>query len=348
MRFDNPILNHQFKKFKDIADHDELTKEYRNNRRIDLEPLRQSLKKKKLSQFNTILSQIINETKKDIPICKEEINETHKLRKKLNQYFNYYSQFKVNSKKIKSKIFDNLYNYGFHSCDLDLKKIINKDIEKKYSILCKKKDWTPPPGTHDRWLELNKASVEKINKVFRNNGLIEASEAYYSKKMKVTRVRMTINRPSDKAWMQFLYDCKRTTKHTGVHIDPLEGVTKAMIYLSNVKDENGPTSYLPRSNRFIYDPLQSLFARSVVAANWCHNTISRRSIFRFPKELRVTTEIGRLIKDNSKTAKFLDKNFFSFTSDKGNTLLFDSGAGIHTGGVVKKGERIALMVVIDG
>ena len=166
--------------------------------------------------------------------------------------------------------------------------------------------------------------------------------------MRVTRVRMTVHRPSDKAWMQFLYDCRNTTKHTGVHIDPLEGVTKAMIYLDNVKSENGPTSYLPKSNRFIYDPLQSLFARSVVAGSWCHNKISRRNIFRLPKELRVTTDFGRLIKDNSNVAKFLDKNLFTFTSDKKNTLLFDPGAGIHTGGIVKKGERIALMVVIDG
>ena len=59
------------------------------------------------------------------------------------------------------------------------------------------------------------------------------------------------------------------------------------------------------------------------------------------------TEIGRLIENNTSTSKFLDENLFTFTSDSGNTLLFDPGAGIHTGGIVKKGERIALMVVID-
>ena len=44
MRFDNPIHNHCFKKFTDIASYHELNKEYRNNRNIDLKPLGKALK----------------------------------------------------------------------------------------------------------------------------------------------------------------------------------------------------------------------------------------------------------------------------------------------------------------
>ena len=100
-------------------------------------------------------------------------------------------------------------------------------------------------------MELNKASVKKIDKIFRDNGLIKASEAYYSKKMRVTRVRMTVHRPTDKAWKQFLYDCKSTTKHTGLHIDPLEGVTKAIIYLDKVKKQ--------RDQHYIYQNQIDIF-----------------------------------------------------------------------------------------
>lgn len=348
MRFDNPIVNHKFTKFNDIADHPELSKEYRNLRKIDITPLRKSFKEKKIDKFNSYLDQITNNTIKDVKICDKEKLESKKFRNKLNQYFKIYIDFKVRSKIIDDIIFKNLYTNGYHVTNINLSNILNKDIDKKYAELCKRKDWIPPPGTHDRWLELNKESVKKIDKEFRQKGLIKASEAYYSKKMRVTRVRMTVHRPTDQAWKQFLYDCKTTTRHTGLHIDPLEGVTKAMVYLDNVNEQTGPTSFLPKSNRYVYDPLQSLFARSIVAGSWCHNIFSRRAIFRLPKQLRVTTEIGRLIKDNSLIAKYLDRNLFKFTSDFGNTLLFDPGAGIHTGGIVKKGERIALMVVIDG
>tara|TARA_B100001540_G_C15808659_1_gene643371 strand:- start:1422 stop:2471 length:1050 start_codon:yes stop_codon:yes gene_type:complete len=347
MRFDNPILNHKFKRFTDIADYEEVKSEFRNERKEDLKPLRDAFKKKKLDKFNYSLDKIIEKTKKDLPISEKEENISLFFRKKLNQYFNFYKNFKINSRMIKSKIFTDLYSNGFHVCNLDLSKIMNKDIEKKYSILSKKKDWNPPPGTHDRWLELNPKSVSKIDKVFRESGLIKASEAYYAKKMRVTRVRMTVHRPSDKGWKHFFYDCKKVTRHTGIHIDPLEGVTKAMVYLDKVDKTKGPTFYLPKSNRFIYDPLKELFARSIVVSGRCSNKITRRAIFRLPKGIRGTMEFGRFIKDNSEIAKYLDKNLFCFTSDKGNTLLFDPGAGMHNGAVVKNGERIALMVVMD-
>ena len=263
MRFNNPIKNHKFLKFKDIASHKELIHEYRNDRNIYLKPLENSLKNKNLKKFNNYLDNVINETKRDRKICNQEIKESNKFRNKLSQYFNIYKNFNVKSKKINSVIFKDLYDKGYHVCNLNLKEIINKDIDNKYSELCKRKDWTPPPGTHDRWLELNKASVKKIDKIFRDNGLIKASEAYYSKKMRVTRVRMTVHRPTDKAWKQFLYDCKSTTKHTGLHIDPLEGVTKAIIYLDKVKKTTGPTLYLQNQidifmihfNRYLQDLL---------------------------------------------------------------------------------------------
>ena len=54
-----------------------------------------------------------------------------------------------------------------------------------------------------------------------------------------------------------------------------------MINISEVKNYNGPTAFA-KSNRYIYDPLQSLFARSIAIGNYCHNPISRRAVFRLP------------------------------------------------------------------
>ncbi len=268
--------------------------------------------------------------------------------KKLDQYFDFYKKFKVHSKKIDgNKVFDNLYSKGFAFLKLDSKKLWSRHIEIKYKTLCKKKDWQPPPGTFDRWIDLNDHTKSKINRILKEKKIIQACEAYYAKKMKVTHVRLTVCRPTDNSWKQFLYDCKKITKYTNLHIDPLEGVIKAIIYLNDVGQNNGPTSFLPKSNRYILDPLQSLFARTIAIGNYCHNKFSRRCVFRLPKKLRVTTNFGRLISDNSKLCKYLDKNLKILTSSKGDTLLFDPGSGIHNGGIVKSGERIALQVVIE-
>ena len=120
-----------------------------------------------------------------------------------------------------------------------------------------------------------------------------------------------------------------------------------MINLSDVDINNGPTAFLPKSNRYIYDPLQSLFARSIAIGNYCHNVESRRAVFRLPSFLRVTTNFGRLIENNSIEDRYLSRNLEYLTKEKGNCLLFDPGATIHNGGVVKSNHRISIQVVIE-
>ena len=348
MRSDNPIYNHKFKNLPDIASFSELKKEYRNKKRVNLDNLYKYLENKNSVKFNQELDKIINSTYKDIPNSKDEQKESLKWRSYLNKYFLFYKKKDFKSKIIKNnKIFNNLFNNGFDIFSLDIKKIINKDIENKYKILTERKDWAPPPGTFDRWKDLNKKTSDNINKIFHDAGIIEACENYYRRKMRVGTVRLTIGKPTDKHWLQFLYDCKKTTKYTNLHFDASEGVMKAMLYLSEVKKGNGETSFLPKSNRFIYDPLQFIFSRAIAVGSYCHNPISRRSVFRLPKKLRVTSNFGRLIDDKSSLKKYLDKSLVKLTTDVGNTLLFDPGAGIHNGGVLKSGERIALQIVIE-
>jgi len=349
MRLDNPIYKHEFKNMLDIAEYDEVINEYRNTTNVNLFELENFLKNKNLIKFNAELNNIINPTYKNIKNSNAEKKETEKWRGYLNKYFIYYSKFKLKSKKLKNnKIYSDLYNKGTHFLSLNLNEIWNDDIKKKYRLLTSKKSWKPPPGARDRWASLNNNSIENINNIFIKTGIIKACEYYYAKnKMRVSTVWLTVARPSDNSWKQFLYDCKKITKFTNLHIDASEGVVKALIYLNDVNLENGSTSFLPKSNRFIYDPLQSLFSRAIAVGSYCHTPIARRSVFRLPKKLRVTTNFGRLIEDKSNTAKYLDENLVYLTTDKANTILFDPGAGIHNGGIVKKGERIALQVVIE-
>ncbi|MAJ90488.1 MAG: hypothetical protein CMD08_04350 [Flavobacteriales bacterium] len=348
MRQDNPIYNHKFKILPDIAEYSEIKDEYKNNTKVDLTKLYDHLNKYNLHKFNLELDKIIQNTYSYIPLNKAESKEAIKWRTYLNKYFLYYKKFNAKSKIIKNnKIFKNLYNNGYDILNIDTNQIINKDIDKKYKFLTEKKDWVPPPGKFDRWKNLNKNSIENINKLFDKAGILEACSNYYARRMKVTIARLTVGKPTDNHWKQFLYDCKKTTKYTNLHMDAAEGVMKGMMYLNEVKLGNGETSFLPKSNRFIYDPLQAIFCRAIAVGSYCHNPISRRSVFRLPKKLRVTSNFGRLIDNKSNLRKYLDKNLVKLTSNVGNLLLFDPGAGIHNGGVLKYGERIALQIVIE-
>ena len=330
MRFDNPIKKHKFKFFSDIAEFEEIKNEYRNNLNYDLTQIKKHLKNGDLNKFNKELDVIIKASAKEKKISKTEKIYQKKLRKKINSYFK------------------DLYNNGGCIFSLDINGLIDNEIKNKINILKKRKDWRPPPGTFDKWIDLSKKFKKKLNNKLLENKIIEACKAYYSKKnMKVTHARLTLCKPTDNSWKQFLYDCKKITKHTNLHLDPLEGVLKIILNITKVNKNNGPTAFLPKSNRFIYDPIQSLFARAIAIGNYCHNPISRRAVFRLPSYLRVTTNFGRLIKNKSSTAKYLDKNLKFLTHEKGNCLLFDPGSTIHNGGVVKKKFRISIQIVIE-
>ena len=348
MRFDNPINKHKFRTFTDIAEFSELKNEFRNNSNYNLNRLRKFLKKKDLVNFNLELDKILNYTNRLIKTSKREKKYKDVFRKKINQYFKFYSKFKINSKKINSKGFKELYTNGGYIFNLKIEDLLDKEVNKKIKILKRRKDWRPPPGTFDKWIDLSKNFKKKLNSILVKEKIISICNSYYSKKnMKVTHARLNLCKPTDNSWKQFLYDCKKITKHTNLHMDPLEGVLKIMINLTYVNKDNGPTAFLPKSNRYIYDPLQSLFARAIAIGNYCHNPLSRRVVFRLPSHLRVTTNFGRLIDDNSAKAKFLDKNLKYLTHDKGNCLLFDPGSTIHNGGIVKKKHRISIQAVIE-
>ena len=165
--------------------------------------------------------------------------------------------------------------------------------------MSEKNDWHPPVGTYDRFALLDKFYNNYLNHVYTENGIIDAASAYYNKKMKVCRVSLLVKKNTDSSPKQFLYDCKKIPKYTNLHFDPLEGAVKTILYLNEVKEDNGPTCYLPYSNRFMYDPLQILFGRAISTGSYCHKKESRASIFRLPKKLRVSSNFGRMIKDGS-------------------------------------------------
>ena len=350
MRFDNPIKKHKLFKMLDISEYSELESEFRQKKRIDLSVLTEKYSEQDLKGFNIELDRIISLSLKEKPFSEKEIELSVNWRKKLNEYFYFYHSFKVNSVQLKNnRIFDDLFNngYSFQSINESEISFLKNRLKNTISSLLEKSDWTPPVGIFDRWVWLDDFYSKYLNNIFKNNGIIEAASAYYNKNLSVEVVRLTIQRTTDKSPLQFLYDCEKTPKHTNLHMDPKEGVVKAIVYLSKVTEDNCPCNFLPKSNRFIYDPIQNLFARAISTGSFCQSKDSRASIFRLPKKLRVSTNWGRLVKDGSDLEKYLSENLVKLTSDFGNTIVFDPGSGIHNGPIVKKGQRVALQIVMN-
>ena len=67
---------------------------------------------------------------------------------------------------------------------------------------------------------------------------------------------------------------------------------------------------------------------------------------RLPKQLRKSFGFGRCLQDGTAQQKLLLDNSVRVTSDIGNVVLFDAGNVMHTGGWVKKHQRINLQIQI--
>ena len=351
MRFDNPIFNHRFKKMLDIASFIDVKNEYRQNSDLDCSKLKKYFQNNNFEKFNYELKNIIQVSYKEKKINSRENEHYIKWKKKLDRYFHFYQNFKINSLKINNnKTFNDLYKNGFSFHEISKRNIqfIYNKLLKKIKKLNKQKISVREgqQDQYDRREVLDKKWLNVLNKIFEEEGILNAIRAYYNKKeMKVENASLRILTSKDISPYQFLRDCKTAPRHTNLHTDPLEGYMTSIIYLSDVKEGGGGTQFFPRSNRYIYDDLQDIFARSVNTGNYCYDEHSRAVLFRLPKFLRVTRNWGRLVETGSKMEKYLDQKMITFISKKhGNCSIFEAGAILHNA-LANKGKRVALQVL---
>jgi hypothetical protein len=337
MRFDNPIYDHGFI-FPDIADFTDVLQEerYIDDGKIEyVSMMKEAIQKSDLKMFEQGYKWYMK-----IPDVK--------LFDKLNKMFKFYSNFKISRAENNlpsNKIYEDLFENGISYLNIDtieLNNILKKDIESLLSI----PDWRPPPGQFDRAKQCDTDIVKMVNDTFQKLGVLQAATKYNKgKQLQVKNVVLHIAKPTDQNWKQFLYDCKTVTRTTNLHIDPKEDVIKAMIYLNDITENDGPFSYVEKSNRWIYDDLQNIFGRAISTGSYCHTPESRAVVFQLPKQLRISHNFGRVLLDNTEEQYRILEQEKLFTSDKGNLCIFDP-AGMHRGGICKTGNRIALQILM--
>ena len=337
MRFDNPIYNHGFV-FPDIADFPDVAHEPKyqgNGKEESVSIMKEAIQKNDLNMFQNGYQYYM----KDVDT---------KLFNKLNNMFQFYSNFednKIENNLPSNNVYTDLFEQGISYLKLDIKELRDK-IDDEIKNLIVLPDWRPPPGQFDRAKQLGPDIVKLVNDMFQSYGILQGASKYNKgHNLTVRNVVLHIAKPTDENYKQFLYDCKTVTKTTNLHIDPKENVMKAMMYLNDITIDDGPFSYVEKSNRWIYDDLQNIFGRAISTGSYCHTPQSRSTVFQLPKVCRVSHNFGRLLQDDTEEQERLLKQEKLFTSDKGNLCIFDP-AGMHRGGICKTGTRIALQILM--
>jgi len=337
MRFDNPIYDHGFS-FPDIASFPDVSSEgrYEGNDLTGVTLIQEAIKQRNLDLFQKGYAHYMKIA-------------DGKLFSKLDHMFNFYSNFERGRRDVdipSNKVYEDLFENGISYLDLDLdelKVLIKPYVDQLLSI----SDWRPPPGTYDRLQQLDATFKGKVQKLFEDSGVIDGASKYNrgGRRLHVANAVLHVAKPTDQNWKQFLYDCDTVTETINMHIDPKEDVIKAMVYLGEVDEESGPFSYIEKSNRWVYDEVQSVFGRAITTGSYCCTKQSRAVVFQLPKQLRVSYNFGRLLLDNTPQQKNLLDQRKQFISSKGNVCIFDP-AGMHQGGICKSKNRIALQVLM--
>jgi len=328
----------------------------------------------KIYKANNIknLYEYLNKVKKNIDIIFSDIakiSEDKKFVIFLNELniliVNYLDEY-VSLKKFNYQGEDNsLENKLYYFGDIDhqlLNNIINishkhlENFKKKAKLgLTSREDLTLNRGRDIRKI------IKILNKFFEKNGDLKKISSYMKQEYNVGMCALELSVPNSTWWKNdsnFVSD-----KTWYAHLDQEKLYPKSIMYLSDVNENNGPTSFYPKvySNYMNITPLQDLIGR--VVSNIGNNKKSffynifkyqkfkvECEIFKFffcmlPDEIRFENHFGWFIKKNTRLEDLLVKNEIKMLGPSGSYVVFDGSKLLHRGGLIKENFRSALQIV---
>ena len=201
----------------------------------------------------------------------------------------------------------------------------------------------------DNQLDLRSAEAPELYRVFHSileqTGVLEGIRRHLGCRAEICSITIQINDEWDTFWREHFQDRHMAIPKTAFfHVDNTYGVVKAIAYISHVGRENGPFSYVPGTHRIKVGWLESLILRATDI--WLDVHPAERYLFAgLPKCLRKKAKFGDDISDDSDWGRWLLDHERTMTSAEGDLFIFDVG-GIHRGGMVSKGERRIMQVMI--
>ena len=192
-------------------------------------------------------------------------------------------------------------------------------------------------------------------------GVFDNLSSSYSTKMKVVGAALEISAMGSSWW-------KSSNQNSGgvntdyAHYDEAIEHPKAIVYLSNVSANSGPTEYFPGLFELLkLTPLQELVGRVVLNIGSDprspthpyfrgHRQRSAAPVFRdllrrLPMEMRFNSHFGWDIPPTHALQHEFSVRRVQVLGAAGATLVFDGGRVVHRGGLLQSGERIVIQVV---
>lgn len=210
-----------------------------------------------------------------------------------------------------------------------------------------------------------RAIRDVLNREFKSLGVLDAVSSYTGRQIRVTGVALELSVPQSTWWKNSIKGLDRSPKTLYAHLDEGIAYPKSIVYLSDVTEQNGPTSCYPGAyEAMALNPLQELIGRIVgnvgnnaasplraYYAKQYHQSVNsegfRRHFMRLPESLRFNTHMGWDVLPGSELEERLVGCEKKMTGPVGTFIIFDGARLLHRGGLMERGERVALQVIFS-
>jgi len=204
-----------------------------------------------------------------------------------------------------------------------------------------------------------------LNREFKTLGVLDAVSAYTGCKIRVTGLALELSVPQATWWKNTIANLERPPRTLYAHLDETISCPKAIVYLSDVTEQNGPTSCYPGAYEAMQlNPLQEIIGRIVGTvgsqsdsplkeyyAKQYHQSVNsenfRRHFMRLPACLRFNSHMGWDVMPGSELESTLTADEIKMTGPAGTFITFDGARLLHRGGLMQEGERVALQVIFS-
>lgn len=204
-----------------------------------------------------------------------------------------------------------------------------------------------------------------LNREFRSLGVLDAVSAYTGRKTQVLGLALELSVPQATWWRNAIEGLERPAKTLYAHMDETISCPKAIVYLTDVTEQNGPTGCYPGAYEAMrLNPLQEMVGRVIgtvgtradsplkaLYAKQYHQSMNsetfRRHFMRLPPSLRFNSHLGWDVMPDSDLETVLATRERKMMGPAGTFIAFDGARLLHRGGLMQAGERVALQVIFS-
>ncbi|WP_019198162.1 phytanoyl-CoA dioxygenase family protein [Afipia birgiae] len=253
---------------------------------------------------------------------------------------------------------------GAHICKLD------RESHEKLLALCapfmkelRERSKSQPNERIVHNFELYGAVGSELLSFFRREGILDGLSSYVGSNVNFSGFALEYSYARQKWWRGVYSDIGLADSNaTYMHYDKGSRDPKAIIAITDVTEENGPTSFVRGSHKqnrstflhFMMTALDYGFqaeeSHPAVGANYRPRFASeryRRELLSLPTALQGSSHFGDDVLDGTALSDELLRNEIRMTKDVGNCIVFDGNYGIHRGALVRSGERFVFQVIFD-